>query len=61
VFMRVQARVRNREFTTSSHSVIEGVLSMTCEECFCDEKIYVEYLESEIVIVVRRDPLLGND
>jgi hypothetical protein len=34
---------------------------MTCEVCYCEQKIYVEYLESETVIVVRRDPLLGDD
>jgi hypothetical protein len=28
---------------------------------FCEEKIYVEYLQSETVIFVCRDPLLGDD
>jgi hypothetical protein len=56
VFIRVQVRVRNREFTTSSHSVIERVIGTTCEKCLCDEKIYVRLLQ-----FVRRDLLLGDD
>jgi hypothetical protein len=46
---------RNGEFTTSSQSVIEvgyrRVTSMSWEDCFCEEKIYMEYLECKTVIV----------
>jgi hypothetical protein len=34
---------------------------MTCEVCFCEWKVHVEYLERKTVIVVRRDVLLGDD
>jgi hypothetical protein len=48
VFMRVQVRVRNEEFTTSS----QWVIGVSWEDCFCDKNIYVEYSECETVTVV---------
>jgi hypothetical protein len=57
---RVQA-VEYEQFSTSSQWVFEELIGVSWEDCFCEEKIYVEYLESKIVIVVRQDPLLWDD
>jgi hypothetical protein len=56
VFIRVQVRARNREFTTSS----QWVIGVSWEDCFCEEKIYVEYLECQTVTVWASKSIAGR-
>jgi hypothetical protein len=43
------------------HVSLQWVIGVTWEECFCEEKSYVEHLKSVRLTVVRRDPLLRDD
>jgi hypothetical protein len=43
------------------HVSSQWVIGVSWEDCFCEEKIYVEYLECRLIQFVRRHPLLGDD